>query len=118
MPLIAQNPKNRLILGCMTFGDDASKGARVTSLDDYNKCLDYLQSQGYNEIDTARAYIGGGQEGWTRQANWQDRGLTLATKHYPFEPGQHKPEKIRAALETSLKELGGEYLQKSKDRKF
>lgn len=108
MPLITQNPKNRLILGCMTFGDDASAGARVTSLDDYNKCLDYLQSQGYNEIDTARAYIGGKQEGWTRQANWQDRGLTLATKHYPFQPGEHKPEKIRAALETSLKELGGE----------
>ena len=39
------------------------------------------------------------------QAGWKERGLTLATKHYPSEPGQHAPEKIRAALETSLKEL-------------
>jgi aflatoxin B1 aldehyde reductase len=29
----------------------------------------------------------------------------LATKHYPYEPGQHKPEKLRYALEKSLAEL-------------
>jgi len=36
----------------MTFGPDEASGARVTSLDDYNKCLDLLQQEGYNEIDT------------------------------------------------------------------
>jgi len=36
----------------MTFGPEGSEGARVTSLDEYNKCLDYLQSKGYMEIDT------------------------------------------------------------------
>ena len=55
-----QTGKPRAILGLMTFGPDASAGARVTSLDEYNKCLDYFQSQGYNEVDTARTYIGGG----------------------------------------------------------
>lgn len=85
---------------------DTNTGARVTSLDEYNKTLDYLQSQGYNEIDTARTYVGGKQEGFTKEAKWQDRGLTLATKHYPHSPGEHKPEKITAALNKSLEELG------------
>lgn len=46
----------------MTFGPDESAGARVTSLDDFNKCLDYLQKEGYNEVDTAYDYVDGKQE--------------------------------------------------------
>ena len=102
MPLLAMNPKPRVVLGCMTFGPDESKGARITSLDDYNKCLDFFQSQGYNEIDTARTYIGGQQEAFTAAARWKDRGLTLATKHYPGRPGQHRPEALREDITTSL----------------
>jgi hypothetical protein len=30
----------------MTFGPTESKGARITSLDEFNKCLDYFQQQG------------------------------------------------------------------------
>ena len=97
--------KPRAILGLMTFGPDESAGARITSLDDYNKCLDYLQSQGYNEVDTARTYIGGKQEAFTAEAHWKERGLTLATKCYPRDPGMHKPEVLRENLEKSLKEL-------------
>ena len=107
MPLLPPTTgKPRVILGLMTFGPDASAGARITSLDEYNKCLDYFQSQGYNEVDTARTYIGGKQEASTKDARWQERGLTLATKVYPHEPGTHKPEKLRESLETSLRELG------------
>ena len=106
MPLLmAGTGKPRVILGTMTFGPDENAGARITSLDDYNKCLDYLQSQGYNEIDTARAYIGGKQEAWTAEAKWKDRGLMLATKCYPRPPGTHKPAEIRKQLEISLGEL-------------
>jgi len=106
MPLIMPTTgKPRVILGLMTFGLDENAGARITSLSEYNKCLDYFQSQGYNEVDTARIYIGGKQEAFTREANWKDRGLTLATKCYPLEPGTHKPERLRQNLETSLKEL-------------
>lgn len=90
----------------MTFGPDTNAGARVTDAAEYAKVLDHFQSKGYNEIDTARAYVGGKQEAWTRDAKYQDRGLTIATKHYPFQPGQHSPEKLREACETSLKELG------------
>ncbi|KAJ5493893.1 Drug/metabolite transporter [Penicillium fimorum] len=106
MPLIAQNPQPRVILGLMTFGPTEAKGARITSLDEFNKCLDYFQQQGFNEVDTARIYIGGEQEAFTAKANWKSRGLTLATKWYPTQPGFHKPEVVREKLELSLKELG------------
>lgn len=83
MPLInAGTGKPRVILGTMTFGPDEATGARITSLDTYKSCLDHFQSRGYNEIDTARIYVGGKQEAFTREANWKDRGLTLATKWY------------------------------------
>ncbi|KAL9610640.1 MAG: hypothetical protein Q9167_004682 [Letrouitia subvulpina] len=105
MPLMMQTGIPRVILGLMTFGPDESEGARVTSLDGYNKCLDLLQKQGYNEIDTARAYIGGKQEAFTAEAHWKERGLTLATKCYPHQPGIHKPAKLRESLTKSLEEL-------------
>ena len=64
--------KPRAILGLMTFGTkgslrtplhpDESAGARITALALYNKCHDYLQSQGNNEVDTARTYMGGKQD--------------------------------------------------------
>ena len=52
----------------------------MTNLDEYNKCLDYFQQQGYSEVDTARRYIAGEQEKFTKEAHWKARGLTLATK--------------------------------------
>ena len=111
MPLVTStmsSTKPRTILGLMTFGPPGteSKGGRITTLDDYKKNLDYFQSQGYNEVDTARAYIGGRQEAFTKDAKWKDRGLTLATKCYPVKPGDHSPEKLRRSLEKSLNELG------------
>ncbi|KAK5009048.1 hypothetical protein LTR28_002964 [Elasticomyces elasticus] len=106
MPLLMQNPKPRIILGLMTFGPDPSTGARMTSLSDYNSVLDYFQSQGYNEVDTARVYVGGAQEAFTREARWKERGLTLATKWYPREPGLHKADIVTENFEKSLKELG------------
>ncbi|KAK8189048.1 aflatoxin B1 aldehyde reductase [Phyllosticta capitalensis] len=105
MPLVAQRPKPRVILGLMTIGPDESSGARLTSLEAYTECLDYFQSQGYNEIDTARVYVGGKQESFTAAAKWKERGLTLATKCYPVEPGVHKKENITASLNKSLGEL-------------
>ena len=89
----------------MTFGPDETKGARITSLDDYNKCLDYFQREGYNEIDTARSYVGGMQEAFSAEAHWKERGLMLATKVYPNEPGKHKPATLREHFEKSLAEL-------------
>ncbi|KAL2852544.1 NADP-dependent oxidoreductase domain-containing protein [Aspergillus pseudoustus] len=98
--------KPRAILGLMTFGPDATTGARITSLDEFNEILDSFQSQGYNEIDTARVYMAGKQESFTAQAGWKERGLTIATKWYPLQPGFHKPQLLREKLEESLRELG------------
>lgn len=77
----------------------------MTSLDEYKSCLDAFQSAGYDEVDTARVYVGGKQEAWTAQAGWKDRGLTLATKWYPNELGAHKPEVLKTKVEESLEAL-------------
>lgn len=92
----------------MTFGPDESTGARITSLPEYNTFLDHFQAAGYNEIDTARSYVGGKQEAFTREAKWKERGLTIATKVYPRPPGTHKPEVLTENFNTSLKELGAD----------
>jgi aflatoxin B1 aldehyde reductase len=83
-------------------------GARITSLSDYNTFLDQFQAAGYNEIDTARTYVDGKQEAFTRDANWKGRGLTIATKLYPTPPGKHKAEVLTEQFNISLKELGAE----------
>ncbi|KAI6906948.1 Aldo/keto reductase [Hortaea werneckii] len=106
MPLITSTGKPRVILGTMTMGPDPQSGARITSLDEYNRILDKFQASGYSEIDTARVYVGGKQEAFTRDAKWKERGLTCATKWYPHEPKAHMGEKIEEVLNTSLKELG------------
>lgn len=109
MPLVAgAAPPNRVILGLMTFGPDPAADARITSPDEYAAVLDAFQARGYHEVDTARVYVGGQQERFTRDAGqWRARGLTLATKvQYPRHPGANAAEKVRASVETSLRELG------------
>lgn len=95
-------------MGLLTFGPPGSEfhGSRITSLDDFNRCLDFYQGRGYYEVDTARQYVKGQQEGFTKAARWQERGLTLATKCYPETPGQHAKESVKATCEKSLSELG------------
>lgn len=97
---------------------DPEKGARVTSLDDYKKCLDYFQSKGYNEIDTARVYVGGKCEGWTKDAGWKERGLSIATKWYPNEAKAHTGEKIEEKLNESLTELGTDCVDSKFEHEF
>ncbi|KAG6354404.1 hypothetical protein INS49_004421 [Diaporthe citri] len=108
MSSTSQSPKERVILGLMTYGPDEEAGARILELDEFNRHLDYFQKQGYNEVDTARMYVSGKQEAWTRDAKWKERGLTLATKIYPEEPGTHEPSRLRKLLTSSLNELGSD----------
>lgn len=108
--MAATSNKPRIVLGLLTFGppDSESKGSRVTDLSQFEGCLDYLQQKGYIEIDTARTYVGGLQEAFTKQANWQQRGLSLSTKWYPQKPGDNAADAIKAQLNHSLSELGAE----------
>lgn len=128
MSSTSQLSKERVILGLMTYGKstidqlgqrhhaylrsgpDEGAGARILELDEFNRHLDYFQKQGYNEVDTARMYVSGKQEAWTRDAQWKERGLTLATKIYPEEPGMHEPSRLRKLITSSLNELGSDYV--------
>ncbi|EFR01081.1 aflatoxin B1 aldehyde reductase member 2 [Nannizzia gypsea CBS 118893] len=105
MSVSAQPPKRRVILGLMTFGTDASVGARVTSLDEFNKCLSLFHSYGHGELDTARVYCRGSQEAFTAKTRFQELGLSIATKVYPNNVGDHKPEALRETFKKSLLEL-------------
>jgi aflatoxin B1 aldehyde reductase len=106
-PLVVQSAKPRVILGLMTFGPDEATGARITNQAEFGKILDTFQARGYNEVDTARVYVGGKQEAFTREVGWKDRGLTLATKIvYPSTPGLNTYDKVLESLDISLKELG------------
>lgn len=107
MPLAQPYRKERVILGLMTFGPDEKAGARITNFDTFTESLDKFQAHGYDEIDTARMYVGGKQEAWTRDANWKDRGFALATKVYPYEPGVHEPTRLKEHANKSFAELGG-----------
>lgn len=100
--------KNRLILGLMTVGPDKDQGARITSLEVYKKCLDYLTAKGYSELDTAAVYVGGKQEAFTKDVGFKERGYTIASKIMPLEPRAHGPEKLPGAWDTSLAKLGVE----------
>ncbi|OCK84986.1 aflatoxin B1-aldehyde reductase [Lepidopterella palustris CBS 459.81] len=103
---MSRNLKPRIVLGLMTFGPDESKGARITDVGEFKRCLDYFQYQGYDEIDTARIYVSGQQESFTKAAGWKERGLCIATKSYPLQAGQHKAPNVREDLNKSLAELG------------
>ncbi|KAI0508897.1 hypothetical protein F5B22DRAFT_379720 [Xylaria bambusicola] len=96
----------RVVLGLMILGPEGCPGARLTGLDNLNAALDIFQERGNSEIDTARLYLGGKQEAFTREAGWKERGLSVATKSYPITPGLHSPDALAATLETSLAELG------------
>jgi len=98
--------KNRLILGLMTIGPDSALGARITDLDEYKKCLNYLAFKGYNELDSAAVYVGGKQESFTRDAGFKERGFRVASKIMPKKPRSHAPEHLPAAWDVSLRNLG------------
>jgi aflatoxin B1 aldehyde reductase len=89
----------------MTFGPDEDKGARITDFSEFTSCLDYFHGQGYDEIDTARVYVGGKQEEWTARADYKARGFTLATKWYPNQPKAHEPEMLKMKCQESLDAL-------------
>lgn len=98
--------RRRVILGVMNAGPDSSYGARITSLDEFNQCLDLFQQSGHREVDTARLYDGGRQESFTRETRWKERGISIASKWYPLSPGSHQPQVLREKLEESLSQLG------------
>lgn len=109
------SPKPRTILGLMTFGPDPSAGARVTDPAELTRALDLLHTRGYQpvEVDTARVYVGGKQEGFTGGILKDVKGeVKVATKVvYPKNPGMNGYEEVIKSVETSLGELGVERVE-------
>ncbi|KAF2099258.1 Aldo/keto reductase [Rhizodiscina lignyota] len=103
--------KNRIILGLANVGPNTTWGAKVTSLDDFNKELDIFKANGYDELDTARMYQEGQQEGFTGKSGWKEKGFKIGTKAmYPLKPQSSTPAGIRANIEESLKELKTDFV--------
>ncbi|PSK33508.1 hypothetical protein B9Z65_7395 [Elsinoe australis] len=82
-------PPVRVVLGLLTFGPPGSEpyGSRITDIG-------------------PRTYVNGLQEAFTREARWQQRGLSIATKWYTYEKGHHAKAMVKSQLEKSLAELG------------
>ncbi|KZO95172.1 Aldo/keto reductase [Calocera viscosa TUFC12733] len=89
-----------LIFGTMTIG----QAGRIPDLPTAQKVLDTFYKDGYKELDTARMYGGGTTEAYLSKLDLKDS--TIDTKVYPVNPGDHKPENLRATFLTSLKTLG------------
>lgn len=101
----------RVVFGCMTIGPPGTTFAQITTIDEAKKMFETLRTYGYTELDTARLYNNGKQEGFTRETGVLNQGFTIATKVYPIEAGMHKPERLRQLFETSLNELGQESVE-------
>ncbi len=93
----------RLVVGMM--GSSVSKGAeRMASPEQVNNFLATLKKHGIDELDTARAYVGGRSEELLGEVRASDR-FTIATKAPAFSPGSLEPQKIYDNCDRSLQAL-------------
>ncbi|TPX60995.1 hypothetical protein SpCBS45565_g07366 [Spizellomyces sp. 'palustris'] len=95
----------RVILGTMTFGTGV--GGRINDLKEIRRILDLFHSHGHIELDTARMYCDGNTEEVLGELQVQTTPphFSVATKAFPFEPGMHEPERLKAQFRASLKAL-------------
>lgn len=104
---------SRLCVGCMSFGDPASKmHAWTLNPQDSEVIIKHALDLGINFFDTANCYSAGTSEEYLGRAikNNIDRSkVVLATKVY-FNDGKLSKEAIPREVEGSLKRLGTDYL--------
>ncbi|KAJ7826710.1 NADP-dependent oxidoreductase domain-containing protein [Mycena olivaceomarginata] len=100
----------------MTFGDPGIDGARVDNVQDIEAILDVFVKHEHTEVDTARSYSLGTSETILGKTNWQEKGITIASKLYPPHPhmleltAPHTAEGLRKAVLASLKNLNTDKL--------
>ncbi|KAJ7832758.1 Aldo/keto reductase [Mycena olivaceomarginata] len=105
-----------VVMGAMTFGDPGIDGARVDNVQDIEAILDVFVKHGHTEVDTARSYSLGTSETILGKTNWQEKGVTIASKLYPPHPhmpeltAPHTAEGLRKAVLASLKNLNTDKL--------
>ena len=104
---------SRFCLGCMTFGDPASKMHDWTLNPDQSETIiKHALDLGINFIDTANTYSSGSSEEYVGRAlkrNIARDKVILATKVY-FNEGHLSKEAIAREIDGSLKRLATDYV--------
>ncbi len=104
---------SRFCLGCMSFGDPASKmHAWTLNPDESETIIKHALDLGINFFDTANTYSAGTSEEYVGRAikrNIQRDKVVLATKVY-FNEGHLSKGAIEKEIEGSLKRLGTDYI--------
>ncbi|KAJ6580796.1 Aldo/keto reductase [Mycena capillaripes] len=114
--LPAQKSALNIVMGAMTFGAPGADGARVDNVQDIEAILDVFLKHGHRELDTARVYCHGTSEATLGKINWQEKGILMETKLYPFPgipqiTGTHSAQDLRKYLLMSLKALNTDKLE-------
>lgn len=104
---------SRLCVGCMSFGNPASKmHAWTLNPDESEEIIKYALDLGINFFDTANCYSAGTSEEYLGRAikhNVPRDKVVLATKVY-FNDDHLSKEAISREVEGSLKRLGTDYI--------
>lgn len=104
---------SRLCVGCMSFGDPASKmHAWTLNPQESGNIIKHALELGINFFDTANCYSAGTSEEYLGRAIKNSVGrdkVVLATKVY-FNEGKLSKEAISREVEGSLKRLGTDYV--------
>lgn len=104
---------SRFCLGCMSFGDPASKmHAWTLNPTESESIIKHALDLGINFIDTANIYSAGTSEEYVGRAiknNIARDKVILATKVY-FNPGNLSKNAIETEINGSLKRLGTDYV--------
>ncbi len=104
---------SRFCLGCMSFGDPASKmHAWTLNPEDSEKIIKHALDLGINFFDTANGYSAGTSEEYLGRAiknNVERDKVVLASKVY-FNEGHLSKTAINREIEGTLKRLGTDYL--------
>lgn len=104
---------SRLCVGCMSFGDPASKmHAWTLNPQESEEIIRHALGLGVNFFDTANCYSAGTSEEYLGRAiknNVARDKVVLATKVY-FNDGKLSGEAIPREVEASLKRLGTDYI--------
>lgn len=104
---------SRLCVGCMSFGDPASKMHKWTlNQSESETIIKHALDLGINFFDTANVYSAGTSEDYLGKAiinNTQRDKVVIATKVY-FNEGNLSKEAIPREVEGSLKRLGTDYI--------
>lgn len=104
---------SRLCVGCMSFGDPASKmHAWTLNPRESEEIIKHALGLGINFFDTANCYSAGTSEEYLGRAikkNIAREKVVLATKVY-FNEGKLSKEAIKREVEGSLKRLGTDYI--------